>query len=76
MQLGEGGAATVYEADVLSQELGADFDRQLTFAVKKVGITRFSPCYHLLITGASSMSARGPRSFNSSLGVSELSTVV
>ena len=63
MQLGEGGAATVYEAEVLSQELGADFDTHLTFAVKKVGGTRFSPRWHLLIAGASSLSARG--SFNS-----------
>jgi hypothetical protein len=36
MQLGEGGAATVYEAEVKAQELGVVIDRQRAYAVKKV----------------------------------------
>ena len=56
MQLGEGGAATVYEAEVLSRDVGDDFDSHLAFAVKKASISRFSPDSHWAIAGASSLS--------------------
>lgn len=36
MQLGEGGAATVYEAEVTTLDVSADFNEQQAVAVKKV----------------------------------------